>query len=168
MNRSVLYQLLNGCLRSSAQSAVCRFHLQEQPNEMHLFWCMIPVPLLECEHTFPPASRERSPKLCCTSWCAQSLLTWLRELLGKTIWLHMNKREMKVNFLLSLLSHCFDINFESDFQNLWYEKHTYFRFRLRIVGKLLSVHFHLGELCSFPSIKSLDVLITAESDPSPG
>lgn len=133
VNWSVLYQLLNGCLRSSAQS-VCRFHLQEQPNEMHLFWCRISVPLLECERTFPPSSREWSLKLCYTSWCAQSLLTWLRELLEKTIWLHMKKKEIKVNYLLSLLSHSFKINFESDLQNLWYGKHTYFRFRLCRVG----------------------------------
>lgn len=132
------------------------------------FWCRISVPLLECEHTFPPSSRGRSLKLCYTSWCAQSLLTWLRELLEKTIWLHMKNKEINVNYLLSLLSHSFEIDFESDLQNLWYGKHTYFRFRLCRVGKLLSVCFHLGDLCSFPSIKSVNVLITTESDPSPG
>lgn len=78
----------------------------------------------------------------------------------------MKKREMKVIFFLSFLSYCFKINFGSDLQKLRYQKHMYFRSHLRRVGKLLSVHFHSGELCSFPDIKSLNVLITTESDPS--
>ena len=45
-------------------------------------------------------------------------------------------------------------------------KLLYFRFHLCRVGKLLSVHFHLGEPCNFPDIKSLKALITTKFDPS--
>lgn len=78
----------------------------------------------------------------------------------------MKKRELKVILFLSLLSPCFKINFGSDLQKLRYQKHMYFRFHLRRAGKLLSVHFHSGEICNFPNIKSLNVLITTESGPS--
>lgn len=116
---------------------------------------------------FPTFARERSPKLCYTSWCAQCPLTWLRELLVKTIWQHMKKDKWKWFFFFSssLLCPCLEINFGSHLQKLSYQKHTYFRFHLCRAGKLLSVHFHSGEFCNFPDTKSLNVLITSEPDP---
>lgn len=123
--------------------------------------CCISVALLQCEQTLPP-SLESELWSCVTPAGAH----WHdRELLLKTISLHEKRNETDF-FPFFLFSHRFKINFGSDLQKLRCQKHMYFRFHLCRVGKLLSVHFHSGESCNFPDIKSPKVLITTEFDPS--
>lgn len=120
------------------------------------------VALLQCEQTLPPSLeswRGVIPAGECNAYWHD------RELLLKTISLQEKRNESDF-FPFFLLSHCFKINFWSDLQKLRCQKHMYYRFHLCRVGKLLSVHFHLGEPCNFPDIKSPKVLITAEFDPS--
>lgn len=98
---------------------------------------------------FPTPNRERSLKLCYTSWCAQCPLTWQRELLVKTAWLCKRKKSV-----LFLLYHCFKMNFRSDLQKLRYQKHMYFRYCLSRVRQFLFVHFHWGK--QFPQNKTCE------------
>lgn len=162
MNCSVLQQLLNGCLRSSAQYVVFRFHLQEQLRMQSIFSGVLYFSSTAAVWTdFTTLTRERALELCYTSWCP---LTWQRTAAENN--LTAQKEKWKWFFPFFLFSHCFKINFGSDLQKLRCQKHMYFRFHLCRVGKLLSVYFHSGEHCNFPDIKSPKVLITTEFDPS--
>lgn len=116
----------------------------------------ISVPLLQCEHTFPPPIKISEAvlyQLVC------SVPTDMTERTAGENSLTVQEKGKCFFFLFfcsffSLLYHCFKINFRSDLQKLRYQKHMYFRYCLGRVRQFLFVHFHWGK--QFPQNKTCE------------
>lgn len=79
MNCSVLQQLLNSCLRSSAQYVVFRFHLQEELRMQCVFSGGLYLSGTAAVWTdFATLTGERAQELCYSSCWVQCPLTWKR------------------------------------------------------------------------------------------
>lgn len=151
MNCSVLQQLLNGCLSSSAPYVVFRLRLQERLRMRCSFSGVLYFSSTAAVRTrFATLAGEGSLKLCCTSWCARCPPTGLRQLLLKTIRLHVREEKWKRGFFPSLYTRCFEINFGYNLHKLRYQKQMYFKISFAQSWKVALSTFPLGRALRFP------------------